>query len=323
MRIALALALAALLLAACNLSDDVPSGPTAQPTGDQPPGLATDANLPTPLPGVLPPQTPGVLPTRTPFGNALPTSAPLIGAPVGAGTLAPTPGAVATSPTGETAAITSPANGANVTVGVLQVSGVVVGLARDEFDLILTDASGSVINSQHITLQNPNAVAEVPWSASMTTGAYTGPAQVEVVGINALDQEIPLARISITLTTSAASAPGSLPVSSGVGVGGRSSTPVASFSSPSANAVVSGGSIQVNGVAGGIPDNQFVVVLVAPDSRVLNSQLVTLTNDDYTTVVPWSLSLGTSGYTGSAEIRAFATVSGAQTTLTSIPVTIR
>ena len=323
MRFALLLVLA-LLLAACNLSDDIPTGPTLPPTFEAatPDAPTADPNLPTALPGVLPPQTPGILPTRTPFGSTLPI-APIIGAPVGGGTVMPTPGAIATSPTGETAAITSPANGASVTIGVLQVSGLVVGLARDEFDLILTDAAGSVINSQHITLQNPNAVAEVPWSASMTTGAYTGPAQIEVVGVNALDQELTLARIDITLTSGAASSGGSLPVSSGVGVGGRSSSPVASFSSPAANAVVTGGRIQVNGAAGGIPDNQFVVVLVAPDGNVLNSQLVTLTNDDYTNVVPWSISLGTSGHRGSAEIRAFATVNGAQVTLTSIPVTVQ
>ncbi len=320
MRITLMLIIAA-LLAACNLSDDeAPTGPTLPPTFEsatieaQP---TIDPNLPTALPGVPPLVTPGVLPTRTPFGNLLPTPLPVIGGSGSTGALIP--GAVATSATGESATISSPANGASVPVGVLQVSGVVVGLPRDEFDLILTDSNGRVLNSQHITLQNPNAVAEVPWSASMTTGSYTGPAVIEVVAVNALDQEIPIARISINLTSTTS---GSLPASSGVGVGGRSSSPVASISSPAQNAVVNG-TVQVNGVAGGIPDNQFVVVLVAPDGNVLNSQLVTLTNDDYTNVVPWSIALGSSGYRGQAEIRAFASVNGAQVTLTSLPITIQ
>lgn len=321
MRTAIALMVAAWLLAACNLNSDAPLGPTLPPTFENPKVDATPTldTLPTALPGVLPPQTPGVLPTRTPLGNSAPTPLSAIGAPGSAGT----PAALPTSETGETAAITSPANGSRVQVGVLQVSGVVIGLPRDAFDLILMDAGGRVLNSQHITLQNPNAVAEVPWSASMTTGSYTGPAQVEVVGVTALDQEMTLARIDITLTNEAGSTIGSLPASGGVGVGGRTTTPAGSISSPAPNAVVSSGSIQVNGVAGGIPDNQFVVVLVAPDGSVLNSQLVTLTNDDHTNVVPWSLALGTSGHRGAAEIRAFATVDGAQVTLASIPVTVQ
>lgn len=321
MRLVLMLALAA-LLAACNLSDDnAPLGPTLPPTFEStlPDVPTADPNQPTALPGVPPAITPGVLPTRTPFGNLLPTPLPVIGGADGAATA---PDAVPTSPTGERAVITNPANGAAVQIGVLQISGVVVGLPRDEFDLILTDGSGRVLNSQRITLQNPNAVAEVPWSASMTTGSYTGTARVEVIATNQLSQQLTLARVNFNLSSSTGNGTlGSLPASSGVGVGGRSSSPVASFSSPAPNATVSG-SIQVSGAAGGIPDNQFVVVLVAPDERVLNTQLVTLTNDDYTSVVPWSLALGTGGYRGPAEIRAFATVNGAQQELARLPVNV-
>lgn len=320
LRPAIVIACAALLLAACNLSDNVPTGPETL----TPPVTPTDASaevpptadsLPTALPGVLPLQTPGVLPTRTPFGAPAPTTLPVIGQPSA-------PDAVPTSPTGESAVVSSPANGANVPVGVLQVSGRVIGLPRDEFDLVLTDGSGQVLNTQHITLQNPNNVAEVPWSASMTTGSYTGPATVEVVGVNALDQRVVLARVQINLTSGAASNPGSVPAAGGVSVGSRSTVPVASINSPARNMTVTD-PIQVTGAAGGIADNQFVIVLLQPDGIVLNSQLVTLTNDDYTSVVPWSVALGTSGYRGPAEIRAFTTVNNQQITLTNVPITVQ
>ncbi len=293
-----------LLLSACNLSNSPTGGPTetAMPTS----AAATGQPLPTALPGVVPlPDSSDGLPTRTP-----------VGAPAANNPLLPTPDAIPTSPTGESAIISSPIQGSVVASGVLQVSGVVIGLARDEFTLVLADAQGRVLNSQLITLQNPNNVDEVPWSAAMTTGPYTGPAEIRIIGQNAQGEDLLLARVSITLGANAGGAT-TAPLGSA-----RSGSPQGSIISPVNGAIVPGDTVQVSGTAGGIPENQFLLVLVAADGSVINSQIVMLSNDDYTQIVPWAASLGAGGYRGPAEIRAMTT-GASQTTFASIQLTLQ
>lgn len=305
----IAIVAALILLSACNLSDSPPGAPTERPLPAQPPtDLPPTENMgPTPLPGVAQPDAPGGLPTRTP-----------IGAPPVGGTVIPTPGPIATSPTGETAIISSPPNGGVVANGVLQVSGVVIGLPRDEFTLVLVAPDGRVLNSQHITLQNPNNVAEVPWSAAMTTGPYTGPAQIRVLGQNAQGAELLLAQVNIALGASASGAAVAPPASSG-----RSETPQGSITSPASGAVVSGSAIQVTGTVGGIQSNQFLLALVTADGTVINSQLVTLSNDNYTQIVPWAAALGTNDYRGAAEIRALTAGGASQTTFATVQISLQ
>jgi hypothetical protein len=297
----------ALVLSACTLSDNVPSGPTALP-----PVASPQNGLPTPslLPGVNP-TSPGILPSRTPPGTFLgptPTNLPFIGS------------VIATAPTGEYAQITSPINGSNVVPGTLQASGIVGGLTRDEFTLQLVSSSGQMLNSQLITLQNPNRATEVPWSAAMTTGSYTGPAEVRVMAQNAAGTNLLLAQVAITLGGG-----GGAVVNPAPPVQGSATTPTGSISSPQDGTTVSGPILQVAGTAGGIAENQFVIALVAQDGTVLNSQIVSLSNSDYTVIVPWAASLGTNGYRGPVELRAFTLngQGGVSSAFASIHVTVQ
>ena len=63
-------------------------------------------------------------------------------------------------------------------------------------------------------------------------------------------------------------------------------------------------------------------MLLNASGTVLNSQLITLTGADQYTV-PWSASLGTGGYHGSAEIRAVVIRDGQQITIASATVTLQ
>lgn len=304
--------LIAALIGACNLSTNPPT-PTA------PLDTATAPPLPfaeTPS-GTLAPPTQVLTPsaaTRTPFG-LMPTGITLQ-AP-GQATLQPlgqrTP--LATTISGERAVIASPQDGASVSAGTLQVSGSVFNLPEDAFTLTLEEATGQVINSQRITLQNPNRVSEVPWSAAMTTGTYRGPARITITGRTGDGIEALLAAIDIILTEGSAPAvinPG--PVTAG--------SPSGSITSPLANGTASGNPLQVSGMAGGLPENQFTLALIAPSGAVLNSQAITLTNAE-ANLVPWSAALGTGGYTGPAEIRASASSGPNAITFASINITLR
>lgn len=308
MRGAIAALILIFVLSACNLSADSVT-PTAESVPSlQPPPFTLEAtvdlNAPTALPGIVPQPTNGngLLPTRTPFGNLLPLNPNA------------TPLAIPTSSTGETATVSLPIAGSQVMAGNLQINGVVSGLARDEFTLLLLDSDGRVLNQQLITVQNPNQIRDVPWSASMTTSNYLGAAEVRLVARNPLDQEIVLARVPITLVqnTGAVSAPAVPQAVSGA---------TASIDSPPDNGTFSGSVLQVSGMAGGFADNQFVVALVAPDGVVINSQIINLTGAG-TNTVPWSAALDTNGYRGRAEIRAFPS-SGSSTTLDSVQITIQ
>ena len=168
MRLLCLLITALLLTSACNLNNQ-PATPTALPITHRRFKRRSRSRQPLIrlLPGVV--ATSGA--TRTPFGNGGAPTAQTIG----------TPGAVATGAGGESATISSPANGATVSGSPLYVSGIVSSLSNDQFALQVFDANDQPITpEQTITLSNPNHVADVPWSASVLVNGYTGAAQVRV-----------------------------------------------------------------------------------------------------------------------------------------------
>jgi hypothetical protein len=289
----------ALLASACTLTTQ-PVTPTPLPT--QPATeevVATPEASLTPLPGVAP--TAGA--TRTPFGSNAPPTAQSI-APTGS---FPTPAA------GERADITSPASGSAVSGSPLYVSGVVHNLPEDQFTLQVFDADGQALTgAQAITLSNPNHVADVPWSASITVSGYTGAAQIRISARTAAGTDAVIGSADVTLTAGSASSP--------VQPSGGSAS--ATINSPANGSSASGDPITVTGTAGGIANNHFALLLLDGGGTVLNSQLITLTGAQQN-IVPWSATLGTGGYHGQAEIRAVVVSSGQQVTLASVTVTLQ
>jgi hypothetical protein len=314
------LLLLTLMLSACNLSSDVPGGLNT-PRGDlETEELTTLVPIteeaqagevtPTGLPGItLSPNTSANrAPTRTPFG-LLSTSA------------APTPNAVTTAlptaPTGETAVISSPAQGASVAPGTIQISGFVYNLPEDRFTLTIVQPDDSPLNSQNITLRNPNQVSEVPWSAAVQITRYTGPAQIRIIARTREGGEMPLAAVDIVIGQEGAS--GSPAATSAPARPANS--PTGSIDSPRSGEIVAGDPIMVTGTAGGFPGGTFNLELLASDGNVLASIPITLSGSD-TAAVPWSAPINTGSYRGTATIRAVVTVNGSPVTLASANVTL-
>ena len=149
----------------------------------------------------------------------------------------------------------------------------------------------------------------MPWSASVLINGYSGAAQVRISVTTASGETVVIGAVSINIVPATASA--NPAPSSG-----------SSITSPANGSAVSGSPITVTGTAGGIPENQFTLLLLDANGTVLNSQLITLTGADQYTV-PWSASLGTSGYHGSVEIRAVVIKDGQQTTIATVNVTLQ
>jgi hypothetical protein len=307
MRLFFALLAALVFTSACNLNNQVPT-PTAPPTALETEEAGTPAASVTPLPGINATQNAtanatGAM-TRTPFGTANPNAVPttlLIG----------TPGAFPTPASGERAEITSPVNGASVNAAPLYVSGVAHNLPEDRFTLQVFDSSGQPLTSaQSITLSNPNAVADVPWSASVQVNNYTGSAQIRISARTASAPEAVVGTVNINIIA------GSNAVQPAGGNGGNAIT------SPVNGSSVSGDPLTVTGTIGGVAENQFTLLLLNAEGIVLNSQIITLSGAE-TNAVPWSAILGTGGYHGQAEIRAVSIANGQQNTLASIRVTLQ
>ena len=223
------LLLVILLLAACNLNGQ-PATPTRQP-----PSLAATA-----LPTIT------AAPTRTP---AFQSNA----------TLSSRPGASSTT---ERAAITTPTSGASVSANPLSVSGIVYNLSGDHINLQLLDANNQPLTPiQAIALTH---AAQIPWSASLTAGIYTGAAQLKVTDVFGKV----IGTTSFTITASASA----VQPSSGSYVG--------SITTPANGSSVSGDPLTVTGTAGGIAENQFTLLLLAADGTTLNSQTITLSGAD-------------------------------------------
>jgi len=114
-----------------------------------------------------------------------------------------------------------------------------------------------------------------------------------------------------TFAAFASAPPGYAPVGvrtqppSSDGTSGTTNGPAASITAPGNGATVASGIIQITGTAGGIFENQFTLALILPDGSVINSQTITLTTSDPSFIVPWAAALGTNGFTGAIEIRAY------------------
>jgi hypothetical protein len=204
-----------------------------------------------------------------------------------------------------------------VAPGTIQISGVVYNLPEDRFMLSLVDPSGSPLNTQNITLRNPNNVAEIPWSAAMQVTRYTGPAQIRIVARTAEDREMMLAAVDILIGRDGASG-STVPT---IGVIRNASSPTGTIDSPRNGESIPGDPIMITGTAGGFPGGTFMLELLASDGTVVNSIPITLSGSD-TAAVPWAAPIGTSGYRGQATIRAVVTVDGNQVVLASANVTL-
>lgn len=315
---------AALLLAACNLSNDQPGGLLTPPNAESTEPLTTlvpvteDTTPSTAVPVTVPeivltPNATSGLPTRTPFGSGQPggqttnETAP---------TLSSAATALPTSATGESAAITSPAQGASIPPGTIQISGTVTNLPEDRFTLAIVAPDNNTLNSQEITLRNPNRVAQVPWSAAVQVTRYTGPAQIRVIA-RTPEREITLAAVDIVIgqgTGGGTAAPTSPPAR-------PASSPTGSIDSPRSGETVTGDPVMITGTAGGFPGGTFTLELLAADGTVLGSIPITLTGSD-TAAVPWSAPVSTGGYRGQVTIRTVVTVNGSPVELARTTVTL-
>jgi immunoglobulin-like protein involved in spore germination len=302
-----------LLLAACNLSDQQPGAPTAIPNGGTP--ATAPQNTATPLP----PSNP----TRTPTGNDVipnlppPTATPGY-APVGVRTQPPSNNPIPTQPpaaSGPRGSVTQPLDGATVSGGSIQIAGTAGGIFENMFTVAVVDLSGNTIASQGITLNNPNFDNLVSWSAALSTGNYSGQAEIRAFTASPRDGSlILLGSVHVTI----------VPGGSGAG-GGTANGPTATITSPTNGSTIANGIIQVTGMAGGIHENQFTLSLILPNGSEINSQHITLTSSDPSFIVPWSAALGTNGFTGQMEIRAYTASprDGSLIVLSSIQVIVQ
>ncbi|MBI1256031.1 MAG: hypothetical protein GC204_01040 [Chloroflexi bacterium] len=105
----------------------------------------------------------------------------------------------AVQPSGETyvASITSPTDGSSVSGDPINVTGTAGGIAENQFTLLLLDGSGTVINSQVITLSGAEQNS-VPWSAAMGTSGHHGSAEIRAVVVNN-GQQITMTSVKINL----------------------------------------------------------------------------------------------------------------------------
>jgi hypothetical protein len=288
------------LLSACNLSD-------------QPAGLVTPATIAPDITDTPAPPTPSALPGVTLQPDTAEPSSSLVPSRTPFGSLSGSPTPLSTQITGESAVISAPAEGAVVSSPLI-ISGRVSNLPDNAFTLQLVTGDGDVLNSQPITLQNPAGAADIPWSASMLVSRYTGVAQVQVIGRTADNREALLAAVNITIGAQTAGQPNA----SG---GAASASSLGSITAPRAGSTTTGDPLIVEGTAGNFPETTFTLALMTPDGVILNSQTVTISGGA-TQRVPWAASLGTGGYRGAAEIRAFLVRDGQNIPIASVNITV-
>jgi hypothetical protein len=107
-------------------------------------------------------------------------------------------------PEGTYGGITAPLDGASVGGDTLQVSGTASGVFENQFTVELRSPDGKAISTQHVTLNNPNVIDEMPWETDLPTNGYLGPAEVRAYATSAKDgSEIPLGSAKITVTAAA------------------------------------------------------------------------------------------------------------------------
>ena len=167
-----------------------------------------------------------------------------------------------------------------------------------------------ITSPQTITLSNPNNVADVPWSASVQVNSYTGAAQIRLTATTTAGNSVVIATSNVNIAAGNSANP---PITNSSG---------SSITSPANGSNVSSDPIMVTGTAANIPENQFTLLLLNSSGMVLNSQVISLSGAE-TASVPWSASLGRSGYRGQAEIRAVRITNGQQETIASVTVNLQ
>ena len=105
----------------------------------------------------------------------------------------------AVQPSGGTyvASITSPTDGGSASGDPINVTGTAGGIAENQFTLLLLDGSGTIINSQVITLTGAEQNS-VPWSAAMGTSGHHGSAEIRAVVVNN-GQQVTMTSVKINL----------------------------------------------------------------------------------------------------------------------------
>src|SRR5262249_36517377 len=152
----------------------------------------------------------------------------------------------------------------------------------------------------------------IPWSASVMVRSYTGGAQIRVIAQDGTGATAVIGTVNVNIVAGTQASV----------VQPAGGTYLASITSPANGATATGNPIMVSGTAGGIANNQFTLMLLDGSGTVINSQVVTLSGAEQN-AVPWSATLGTSGYRGSGEIRAVVINSGQQITMASVKITLQ
>lgn len=298
MRLTFLLAIS-IVLSACNLSE-IPAGEPTVPSQIEPTQIIPTIGVTTSPP------------TRTPFGqlppNVASTSQIVLTPLVPNGNSAFPTAQIPVLTTGERAAVTIPANGATVS-NPITISGTISDIPDNRFTLQLVDTTGNVLTSQAMNITAAIGVRQASWSAAMNVGTYTGAAQIRIV--TADSRAATLATANVTVQTG-------VTINSGGG-SSVSGTSIGSIDSPVSGGVTTGDPILVSGRAGNFPEMSFTLALYA-NGVMLNSQTITLTGAAGF-IVPWSATMGTGGYRGTAELRAFVPRNGAEVEIARVTFT--
>jgi hypothetical protein len=83
-------------------------------------------------------------------------------------------------PDGVYAYVIAPIDGGQVGGDVIQVTGRASGLADTAVMVTLTDSAGQVLAAQEIAPGSPYALDEVPWTAELPRGDYSGNAVIRM-----------------------------------------------------------------------------------------------------------------------------------------------
>jgi hypothetical protein len=107
-------------------------------------------------------------------------------------------------PQGTFGTILEPGEGGSAGGDQIPVSGTASGVFENTLTVELS-GGGKVISQQNVTLVNPGMVDEVPWTVSLSTSGYTGPAQLLAYTTSAKDgSRVVLGEVkNFTITTDA------------------------------------------------------------------------------------------------------------------------
>ncbi len=177
--------------------------------------------------------------------------------------------------------INTPASGALIYAEVLQIAGTATGLPANQFLL---------------TLVGPDEVELARSIISVNEGRW----QVELPHTY---QDVP---IEVAITAKSPDPNISTPYAVGlIALGGLDYRPEGTYgyiTFPPAGSSVGGDSVQVEGLASGLPDNRLAVRLRDTDLQIINEQIVSIYNPYFVDEMPWTAEVATNNYTGPASL---------------------